>query len=306
MNQPKAFISYSWDNDTHKKWVAKFATELRTDGIDVKLDQWEVVPGDRLPVFMETEIRENDYILIICTPKYKIKSDERQGGVGYEGDVMTSEVLNKGNHRKFIPILALGSWSDSAPSWLYGKYYVNMSNGEQYASGYNDILSTMYGSRPKAPPLGTVKVNTPAKYITQPEQENEPIKIMGVVVDEVTTPRMDGTPGSALYTIPFKLSKEPSYLWEEIFVATWDRPPSFTSMHRPGIASVNGDQIILDGTTIEEMERYHKKTLLLCVDIANQKEIELVAKERRKVEAEMNRENQHKSDIEDAANRLKF
>ena len=28
-------------------------------------------------------------------------------------------------------------------------------------------------------------------------------------------------------------------------------------MHRPGIASVSGDRIILDGTTVEELERYH-------------------------------------------------
>lgn len=306
MSPPKAFVSYSWDNDNHKKWVAKLSTELRADGLDIKLDQWELIPGDQLPSFMETSIRENDYIFIICTPKYKIKSDERKGGVGYEGDIMTAEVLNKGNHRKFIPILSSGSWSESAPSWMTGKYYIDMSNDEKYTSGYNDIISTVYGTRPKAPHLGPTKVTTPAIIFKEADIEIEPIKILGVVVDEVTTPKMDGTPGSALYKIPFQLSKTPSYLWEEIFISTWNHPPTFTSIHRSRIASVIGDQIILNGTTIEEVEQYHKQTLLLCVDIANQKEKEIQDRERREEEAALKREKKHKSDIEDAASRIKF
>jgi len=87
--RPTAFISYSWDSDTHKKWVSDLGTRLRADGIDTKLDQWHAIPGDQLPHFMEREIRENQYVIIVCTPKYKVKSDDRKGGVGYEGDIMT-------------------------------------------------------------------------------------------------------------------------------------------------------------------------------------------------------------------------
>jgi len=55
-------------------------------------------------------------VLIVCTPKYKLRSDGRIGGVGYEGDIMTAEVMTNKNHRKFIPILKEGSWEDSAPT----------------------------------------------------------------------------------------------------------------------------------------------------------------------------------------------
>jgi TIR domain len=82
---PRAFASYSWDSKEHKEWVKDLATRLRSDGVDVTLDQWKVVPGEQLPKFMETAIRENSYVLIICTPNYKKKSDERKGGVGYLG-----------------------------------------------------------------------------------------------------------------------------------------------------------------------------------------------------------------------------
>ena len=71
------------------------ATDLRRDGIETILDQWHAVPGDQLPAFMEREIRENDYVLIICTPNYMLKSDERRGGVGYDGDIMTAALPHK-------------------------------------------------------------------------------------------------------------------------------------------------------------------------------------------------------------------
>ena len=45
---------------------------------------------------------------------------------------MTAEVHTQGNHRKFIPILARGTWEDSASSWLKGKYYIDLSTTEQY------------------------------------------------------------------------------------------------------------------------------------------------------------------------------
>ena len=97
----------------------------------------------------------------------------------------------------------------------------------------------------------------------------EPIKIIGIVTKEVGHPRNDGTRGSGLYKVPLRLSREPSAAWGQLFVRTWDRPPSFSTMHRPGIASVSGDRIILDGTTVEEVERYHANTLRLVVEKVN-------------------------------------
>lgn len=153
MSVTKAFVSYSWDSDQHKEWVAKLATDLRHDGIETILDQWHTELGDQLTEFMERQIRENDYVLIVCTPNYRLKSDERKGGVGYEGDIMTAEVHNQRNHRKFIPILAQGSWEEAAPSWLKGKYYVDLSSADKYKENYPDLVTTVRRERRMAPPL---------------------------------------------------------------------------------------------------------------------------------------------------------
>ena len=114
------------------------------------------------------------------------------------------------------------------------------------------------------------------------KDDNEPIKIVEVIRDEVTLPRMDGTKDCALYKIPFRLSRRPSELWIKIFLQKWEMPSCFTSMHRPEIASVYDDKIILDGTTKEEVEKYHKATLELCISETNEEEKKIIDIEQRK------------------------
>jgi len=154
-DNPKAFVSYSWDDEGHKAWVKKLATRLREDGVNIILDQWHVVPGTQLPEFMERAVRESDFVLIVCTPRYKGKSDGRIGGVGYEGHIMTAEVFAKYNHEKFIPLLRNGRWGDAAPWWLSGKYYIDL-RGEPYREDeYRRLLNTLH-RRNEVPPLGPI------------------------------------------------------------------------------------------------------------------------------------------------------
>ncbi|WP_167612437.1 toll/interleukin-1 receptor domain-containing protein [Maribellus sediminis] len=308
MNEyPTAFISYSWEDDEHKNWVKSLASRLRDNGVDVKLDQWEIVPGDQLPNFMEKSIREIDYVLIICTPKYKSKSDKREGGVGYEGDIITGEVFQNQNQLKFIPILRKGNWKESAPTWISGKYYIDLSELANIESNFKDLITTILNIRETAPPLGQYK---PTKTIQQPtkipEPETDEIRIKGILVDEVGEPLNDGSPGSALYKIPFELNKRPDYQWSELFRLTWDRPPSCTSMHRPGIGYVSGNKIILDGTTIEEVKKYHKDTLKLVVETVNKRYKEIKLQEKLKREREEQARKKHNDNIRNIADDIQF
>jgi prophage maintenance system killer protein len=77
-------------------------------------------------------------------------------------------------------------------------------------------------------------------------------------------------------------------------------------MHRPGIARVEGDRVILKGTTIEEVEKYHRATLRLCLRIANEKERSRLYEEMWRAEEEKRYEGEHKSTVESIAKRLKF
>lgn len=313
---PSAFISYSWDSDEHRQWVLDLATRLRADGIETLLDQWHLIPGDQLPAFMENAVRESDHVLIICTPRYKGRSDRREGGVGYEGDIMTGEVFTTRNERKFIPILRIGEWADSAPTWLGGKYHIDLRGTPYRANQYQDLLTTLLGTRPVAPPVrvgaGRGAATAPSASSSEavasssPPESFEPIGIAGVVADEIGTPRGDGTRGSALYSIPFRFSRRPPAEWAELFVRAWDHPSSYTSMHRPGIARIYGDKVVLDGTTVEEVEKYHRETLLLAAGQANKDYADLQMRRRAEEDRERARLEAHKKSVEDAAKRLKF
>jgi hypothetical protein len=151
---PKAFLSYSWDDVPHKRWVRELAIRLTGHGVAVTLDIWHAAPGDSLPAFMERAVRENDFVVIVCTPKFKEKLDRRRGGAGYEGDIMTAEVSAGGNRRKFIPVLRRGPWTDAAPSWLLGAYYIDLSADPYSESSYEDLLRTLHGAREQPPPPG--------------------------------------------------------------------------------------------------------------------------------------------------------
>ena len=410
MSTPKAFISYSWDNEAHKAWVKALAARLRREGeIDVMLDRWALDHGDQLTKFMETSIREHDRILIVLTPNYKQKSDGRKGGVGYEGDIMTGEVFNGQDARKFIPVLRSGSWSESSPSWLRGKYSVDL-RGEPYEEvQYEELLDTLHGTREQAPPIGVrpakasasptgpaphpsltpeaiailaeaakgdgiivamahdagfaVIVNnkrfdepnnarseasnrdslkklglagmverdteatlklTQAGFafadglesrgvsddathlVTSPPSGWEPIKITGIIANEIGTPRNDGTQGSALYAVPFQLSRRPSPEWADHFVQTWNHPPSCSNMHRSGIAQVVADRVVLDGTTVDEVAKVHRDTLKLVTEKVNQDIGEWHQKIQRAAETEAERLRQHKQAVEDAAKKISF
>ncbi len=152
--QPKpitVFISYSWDDENHKQWVHDFALRLRRGGLQVILDQWNLQPGDQLPLFMEWAVRESDFVLCVCSPPYKQKSDSRSGGVGAEGYIMTAEFFRNPSQGKFIPILRAGNWEQSAPTWLSGLVYVDF-RGISSETKYKDLLA-MLKSRNEPTPL---------------------------------------------------------------------------------------------------------------------------------------------------------
>jgi hypothetical protein len=129
---------------------------------------------------------------------------------------------------------------------------------------------------------------------------------VGVDRDGITAPRNDGTPGSALYSVPLRLSAVPDRAWAELFMRNWDRPPSFSSMHRPGIARVVGDRVVLDGTTVEEVAQYHQRTLKLAVDATNAQYAQHLRREADAAAASDEAARRHREEIERGLAALRF
>ena len=227
---------------------------------------------------------------------------------------MTSEVMQTQNHRKFIPLLRRGTWSDAAPSWLSGKYYLDLSSDPYSEEDYADLVRTLLGvNDAKAPPIGPpMSTIEPRNFQSdqQTRQSTEPslvnLKIVRIVVEDVTHPRDDGTAGSALYAVPFALSGQAPFEWQELFVKNWNWPPEFSTMHRPGIGEAYTDRIVLNGTTIDEVKRYHRKTLKLVVEETNTQYREWLAQQERQRAREKARRERHERRVRDLAGDIDF
>ena len=134
----------------------------------------------------------------------------------------------------------------------------------------------------------------------------EPLKLTGVIVKDVGEPRDDGTAGSALYEVPIGLNRPPDPIEQALLVRHWDLPPQFTTSHRPGIMWVGSDRIVLQGTTIDELERTHAKTLQLVLDKTNEEANEIRARQAAAAAERDLRQRQHADHVKDVASRIKF
>ena len=107
--KPVAFISYSWDSKKHQDWVHSLAGSLSIYGVEVIIDQWNLLPGESVPQFMERSIERAEFILTICTPAYARRSNERVGGVGYEQQIVSARMAQGLKDKKIIPIIRRGT-----------------------------------------------------------------------------------------------------------------------------------------------------------------------------------------------------
>ena len=157
VHPPRVFISYSWDSDEHKQWVEQLATQLRLDGVDARLDAWHL--GDRaITSFMTSEVRRADFVLSICTPRYREKvhateDGEGRTGSGWEAQIASSIQLTS-NRNHIVPVLASGQWADAAPDLISGLQYFDLSRPETSEGEYRQLLQKLLGRNVKAPPLG--------------------------------------------------------------------------------------------------------------------------------------------------------
>lgn len=135
----------------------------------------------------------------------------------------------------------------------------------------------------------------------------EPIKILGVLPEEMGTPRSDGTRGSALYDVPLRLSRKPSMVWTQLFEEKWVNPPCpFTAHHFAVRCRVDGDRIILHRTTIEDVDKVHRPVLKAVLDVVNVLAPQQEAQESREQQLRQEKANKERNARIARAKEVKF
>lgn len=158
MPHPKVFISYSHDDEAHRKRVLGLAERLRLDGFETMIDQYvEGTPPQGWPRWMLNQIDWADHILLVCTSNYyrRFRGHEAPGvgrGVDWEGAVITNELYDqKSNSTRFIPILFHGEDDSFVPEPLRAwTFYIPTDE-----SSYTKLVERLAGAAGIQPaPLG--------------------------------------------------------------------------------------------------------------------------------------------------------
>ena len=141
---PIVFVHYSWDDEDHKNWVRFLADRLISDGIEVVFDRYDLKLGSNNNYFME-KIQSADKVILIMTTKYKSKAESRIAGIGYEYQIITTEISKAiSTNNKFIPILRNGTKEDSVPLFLQAFLYLDVRDDKMFEVRYLELLKNIY------------------------------------------------------------------------------------------------------------------------------------------------------------------
>ncbi len=157
---PRVFISYSHDSRSHKRRVLNLANRLRSEGIDAVLDQYESNPREGWTLWMEKQIRDADFVIVVCSPAYhrRVMKEELPGkglGACWESHIIYQYLFDDGSANwKFLPAVFTGAGVEDIPRPLraFARYDLSAENG------YTALYCQITGQRaiPK-PPLGAIR-----------------------------------------------------------------------------------------------------------------------------------------------------
>jgi len=168
---PKVFISYSHDSREHQDRILRLADQLRQDGIDALIDQFEPAPPDGWPMWMDLEIQKADFVLLVCTDVYLRRLEHREApgkgrGVLWEGKLIYTHLyLVDSPVQKFIPILLKSGTLSDIPTPLRAMTSYSIDTSE----GYEELCRHITNQpRHQIPVLGQPKSLPPKEPQSYP------------------------------------------------------------------------------------------------------------------------------------------
>lgn len=300
IDQPSIFVSYAHEDSAA---AHALAAAMQAEGARVWLDQGELLIGDSLIERISEAIAEFDFVAALVSP-----ASVGSNWCSKEIALAMSNELRRGERR--VTVLPLRVGDVAMPASLADVKWLPLDPSAVVPCAVHvvrDATRHLMRTAPPSPPAPKASRSDRGRVArSNVATDDEPVRITGVDTEDIGHPLGDGSRGSALYRIPLRLNRVPPRVWSAAFPDAWRSPPAWTTMHRRDIASIQGDRIILDGTTIEELERYHLTTLKLVVAQLNERTSQHLEAERARLEARDRAAAEHERVVREAAERLRF
>ena len=123
--------------------MLQLATRLRSSGVNVILDRWDLDLGQDVAAFMENGLSKSQRVLCICSEDYVDKTNKIKGGVGYEKKIITAEIMADLNRNWVVPIIRNNSRQQNVPTFLAGCLYIDFENDLLYEAQYETLLRSL-------------------------------------------------------------------------------------------------------------------------------------------------------------------
>ena len=177
LKSPRVFVSYGHGRQDDADRVLALADRLRSDGVDAILDQYEDAPAEGWPKWTERQIRESDFVLIICTKSYKdlLMGTPRPShdiGVSWESTLTYQHIYEAAgaDKSKFIPVILSGSTVSDIPQPLRHATYFDLRSGSGYLQLYRRLTDQPHVRKIKSQGLRTRNRTHTAAVIVKQKQ----------------------------------------------------------------------------------------------------------------------------------------
>jgi hypothetical protein len=160
---PRVFISYSHDSTEHEERVLALCKRLRDPGgVNATIDQYESSPPEGWPLWMEGQIREADFVLVVSSETHLRRVERREEpnkglGVVWEINSIYNRLYSaKLVSKKFVPVLLEGASPDDIPVPLQGFTHYRAGTEAGYDGLYRLLTNQPLASKPALSPLKTL------------------------------------------------------------------------------------------------------------------------------------------------------
>lgn len=224
--KPKVFISYSWTTPEHEQWVVDLADELGDSGVHVLLDKFDLKEGHDAIAFMERMINDPDVkkVLLICDKKYAEKTNNREGGVGTEAQIISPKIYAESEQNKFVAVVAERDAEGKAhlPTYYASRIYIDLSSQERWTEEFEKLVRWIH-DKPlyQRKPIG----ERPAYLNEEPEVTVGTGPLFRRALDALKSGKASAGGALTEYFTTLaanlerlRIVKDPSKIWDEQFI----------------------------------------------------------------------------------------
>lgn len=157
-DHPKVFISYSHQNAKYENRILEFANHLRSEGIDAIIDLYEEAPTEGWPRWMENQIHNSDFVLVVSSKSYYEKcylESNKSKGISWEVNIVYQHIYDAATiNTKFIPVYFDKDEEQYILTPLKSFTYYNVGDIEGFDKLYWRLRGVI---KTQKPPLGTLR-----------------------------------------------------------------------------------------------------------------------------------------------------